>query len=965
MPALGRICFGLGVMLAVLSASAQGARNPAVSYQLVDHGSFGRLIVLVPKGVICTMARSLDSEVIDFDRPVRLQGSMPGHATGIVSIDMAATVLTIRLQPQSLLTATRTGTRLVMDVTLATRPAMVPDVVPKPDTSSADKEKASILPGLPSPLVAVVDRPQPSGQAGGQAAGSRQPTSAMHDRAAEPAPAAGADLQRAAGDVHTGPVSVSASITSSVTAHDNHLMLPFDRHVGAAAFRRNNRLTVVFDTSQPVDLAPVVADPVFGQASFSLLPSGAVLTMPIKPAQQADLLRTPAGWVVAMVDTVKPGTPIDALATSGVVTLPVVEPGHVVVVPDPDLGTDLLVGTTRQGGQAMPLARHGSDYALQTTLLGVAVERLSDRIELRPTSSGFVLGSSRSDDRPGSGSVVARTALSRTLDLPAVGVAELQRRYKTALAAAAELPAADRRLARLDAAEAALALGRGREAGELAAIADQDAPAGPDGARSAFLRAAASVLAHDPDTDSRLSDPRIGNTDEVALWRALDLVQRHVDTAETAAAIAQRLPLLQAYPDRLRRQLLGPAALTLVSRGDQPQAALVNHLDGDGQVRLAQALLEKRDDHPSQALKRLEPLMADPDPAVAERAVEEASTLQLGLGQIGPGQAADRLEAQILNARMAGDEASLRFQIVALRARQKNWAAALSGLRELSVICPEASGQVRQAVAAILEKIVSPAPQTSDSASPVDPVAQLTLIENNLDLLPAGADSTKISIALATRLSELDLPDRAAALMQKAVAQTSPGADRARLGLTLARLRLDQNDNAGATAALDATEALDLAQDLTSERMLLRARTMAATKDVDGALRVLAPLHGREAEELRAEDLAAKKDWLGEESALAALAALELPPTGRLSRTGEDLVLRLVGAAVHVGDQDALHRLAATWAPRFQSADNLNMLRLLTASSVASVNDLPRSAADLTATQTALSAMTTASSKAH
>ena len=72
MQARDRICFGIGMMLAVMSGPAWGARNPAVSYQLVDHGSFGRLIVMVPKGVICALSRSGDTETLDFDRPVRL-----------------------------------------------------------------------------------------------------------------------------------------------------------------------------------------------------------------------------------------------------------------------------------------------------------------------------------------------------------------------------------------------------------------------------------------------------------------------------------------------------------------------------------------------------------------------------------------------------------------------------------------------------------------------------------------------------------------------------------------------------------------------------------------------------------------------------------------------------------------------------------------------------------------------------
>ena len=734
--------------------------------------------------------------------------------------------------------------------------------------------------------------------------------------------------------------------------------MPFDRNVAAAAFRRSDTLVVVFDSRKPVDLAPVAADPVFGQASFSLLPAGSVLVLPIAAGQHPQVRREPEGWLVAMTSTVDATKPIDLQADAQALKVPVAEPGHEVVVPDPVLGTDLLVGTTRRDGQAVTALRRRSDYTVLPALLGVVVERLSDRLEMRPTAGGFVINLPGAElSRPTSAD--ARGGFSRSLDLPAVDASELQRRYKAALVAAAEAPAAARRMARLDAAQAALGLGRGREAGQLAAIADEDAPAGPDGARSAFLQAAASVLTHDPDTTSRFTEPRLGNSDEVTLWRALGVAGQHPENAEAAHAIAQRVALLEAYPERLRSQLLGPAALSLVSGGDQAEAALVNHMNGDGQVRLAQAIFLEHDGQPLQAVAALDRLAADPDPVVAGRAAEEAVGVRLKLGQINPGQAADQLETQILNARMAGSELPLRLHIAALRAQQKDWNAALSALRDISKSFPDASGQVQQAASAILEQIAAP----DADAAPAGAVAQLALIENNLDLLPAGADGARISLDLARRLTELDLPDRAAALMQKALAQGAGGSDRARLGLALAQLSLDQNNGPAATAALDTTEVPNLPPALVESRALLRARALVKAGDGEGALRTLASLHGAEAEELRAEQLAAKKDWNGEEAALGALAALQLPASGPLNETGEDLVLRLVGSATRVGDQDALHQLAVTWSPRFHDEGKLDMLRLLTSSRVTSVGDLQRSASELAVTRAALSAMAAAPAK--
>ena len=823
----------------------------------------------------------------------------------------------------------------------------------EPDIRGASTVKTlpSILPGLPSSMVAVVDGSDkailPVGFASGQGSRRSQPP--------DQALVASATGHPSEGVTTSSPVSIAASVASTEQQNPGALLLPFDRYVGAAAFRHGNLMLVVFDSNKPVDLAPVAADPVFAAATYSLLSSGAIMALPLPINANVDLIRKPGGWLIQVGKSSPAVAPISVSAGAGGVMLSARGPGRVVTVRDPILKTDLLVGTVRQDGQNIPAFMHNSRYVLNQTVLGVVVERLADRLEMRALSDTFVIGEPGGRNSQDSRAVLPQVFFSRTLDLPAVDDAELQQRLKAALAKSASVPLANRRHPRLDAAEAALALGQAREAGQLAAVADQDAPGEPQAGRSIFLRAAAAVVDRMPEALTLLNDPGIANSDEVAMWRALDLAQRDPGNADAAQVILRCLPLIESYPNHLRNSLVGVAAMSLVSGGGPEVGARVGALRGGGKVKLAQAMLLAQGGGFDRALAAFDGLAADADPFVRVTAAAKAIEIRLQLRQIKPAQAADRLDAEFLDARMAGNELSLRLRVAALRAQAADWPSALATLRELGTSFPSALPQVQQAAADTVGQMM----KAGASASSTPNVAQLGLIENNLDLLPVGAERTEVSIKLAEQLAELDLPERAFTLAKDALAHTPLAAERARLGLELGRLRLDQADPSGALTELDATATASLPAALSDARTVVRARAEAAAGKVDDALATLGPLQGSEVDDLRASELAIKQDWTGETNALASLVAHEAPATGELSAPVEDLVLRLVAATAHSGDQNALRQLVIKWGDRFPTRTKLDLLRLLTSDSVKTEADLARSGAEIPVSQSALSGLST------
>ena len=125
------------------------------------------------------------------------------------------------------------------------------------------------------------------------------------------------------------------------------LLLPTDRHVGAAAFVRSNTLFVVMDSAKPIDLSSITGNTTFGEASFLPLPSGAVFNMRLRPGMRPSVWRESSGWMIGFNVKRDQDRVISPQTVGDTVSLPVDEPGHVVVVPDGTTGSRLLVGTVQ------------------------------------------------------------------------------------------------------------------------------------------------------------------------------------------------------------------------------------------------------------------------------------------------------------------------------------------------------------------------------------------------------------------------------------------------------------------------------------------------------------------------------------------------------------------------------------------------------------------------------------------
>jgi hypothetical protein len=578
------------------------------------------------------------------------------------------------------------------------------------------------------------------------------------------------------------------------------------------------------------------------------------------------------------------------------------------------------------------------------TWQGIAVEPLSDRLALQEVPGGFAVtlsGGSLAVTPPSAetAAMTGAVGLTRRFDLPGQPVAALAARLREQVAEAAATPPLSRGEKLIAAARTMIALGWGPEAAAELRLAAQAMPQEVIEPEPAGLAAIAALLAWRPEQAGAIEDPRLTGSDEVTLWRAVRDAELRTARPKAASEFAATWPLILTYRSGLRERLLPLAAETMIAGGATTQAgALLAREPNDPTLALTRGMLAQSDGQTDAALAIYDTLSVGRDRLVRVRSARRAIELRLASGKIDVGRAADEME-KLLDAWQGDQRAlSLRERLAELRAQAGRWRSALALLRATAGDFPDQAADIQ----ARMQRIFAAAANDPrfDALPPLEFVA---LIDENTDVLPAGADGDALSVQLADRLLALDLPGQAEPLLQKLVRAALPGVGRAELGARLAVVRLRQGNASGAVAALSDSSADGLPAALTEERTLLLAEAEARDGDVAGAVAALVALGTAAADEKRATILEQAQDWAGAEGALKDYVAKTVPSSGSLNDSQRRTLVRLAAAVARAGDQATLTTLRAEDESRMGSGPLANMFRLLTAGAVQGVADLRRS----------------------
>jgi hypothetical protein len=935
----GIVAVGLSAVPAWASAWAQPAMPVAV--RSGEHPGFGRLVFDFGHRVACRPAREGEHVILRFDTDLAI--TPPTRVPrNVRAIEAGAHQADITVAEHASSRISWLGGRLVVDVfDPAGAPAKPPAVKPvaaRRPTQMAPAQLAA-APSAPPPPAQPIAAPAPAAPPAPPAPPAPSMPQAEQPPLAESPPATPA----AAPSLPSGPVALSAAKVTAPPQSGPALTIPLPASVGAAAFRRGDTAFVVFDEPRPIDLSGLQDDPVFGTAVVQLLPAATVLRFRLPQRQELALSQTPQGWAVGVVKAAAPTRPIGMQAADGEVSLPADATGDVVAIADPETGSSLLVVTQRVTGQAVPALRRTPEFDLLPTWQGVVVVPLADRLVLRTTNRGITLaaGPGGLATTPASAELQAQAdaaGLTQHFDFRVQPPEVLLRRLRQQVAAASAAPPLGRGRLRQAAATTMIALGWGAEAEAMLRLAAADDPATASSPDALGLAAIAALLAARPSEADGIEDPRLSGSDDVTLWRAVRAAEITPGSAGAATGFAATEPLIDIYPPALRQRLLPLVFETMLEGGQRDVAArLLASRQDDPNLALARGMLREANGDTDGALAVFDALAAGKDQRLHAIAAVRAVEVRLWAGQIDAGQAADALDRLIYAWRGGKRELAVRERVAELRQRSGDWRAALGMLHETEAIFPDDRDAIRTRMKDCFAALLR-----DDALDRLTPLELVALVEENADLLPEGPAGEALEERLADRLLALDLPQRAASVLEKLMKAAPSPAGRAGFATRLAALRLRQNDPAGALAALAATSDPDLPPAIAESRALLAATARARMGDTAGAVAELTPVRTAASDAARAGILEQAKDWDGAERALADYVDKTVPETGALNEEEQRALVRYAAAAAQAGDEATLALLRTRYGARIPNGAFADMFHLLTAAPVQGVVDLPR-----------------------
>lgn len=812
-------------------------------------------------------------------------------------------------------------------------PSPRPEAAPSAMREAPPPTRAVPAPASPAPAVAPrpeITAPEPPVAAPRQA--SPAPAAAAPSIQAS-APSAAPSLPTLAGPP---PIRARAMLRPGLPTA---FRLANAADIGLAAFRRGDHAMVVLDTERAVELGALPADRHYQGAQVHRVAGASVLSWPLPADQRLRVEREGADWVItptARTPGVVDGGGVRARTEGELLVFPAERAARVVSLSDSQTGLPLLVGTVLGPGARQAVARSLPDADVIETFQGFAVLARSDRIALRPGAERFVLAGLSTPRLAETGALEGAVGLTRSFDFPAQPIPALTERLRAQQSAVAAAPPLLRAPLRLASAETMLALGLPQEAQSMLRLAAQENAEAALDPRLRFLGGVAALLAGRAPDPGALDAP-LPLSDEVILWRALrDAAAGEVRPA--AAGLAATAGLLPAYPEGLRRRLLPVVAETLAAGGEAEAAArLLAQAGEDPSLLLARGLTEDALGETERALELYAAAAQSRDRLMRARALRHGIERRLALGRLDPGGAAQQLEQTLFAWRGDSQELATRERIAVLRREAGDPRAALALLLETQALFPDhAAALLPQAQGAFLHAL--------ETEPPLQAVA---LFDGRPDLLPEGEAAPPTLERLADRLVALDLGERAAGLLGRAMERLPAGAARAAVGTRLAELRLADRDAAAALAALAASGGRGLPQELVEQRAILAARAEAQRGQralAAEALRALGPAGDLALSEVLGE----ARDHAGAAEALARhLERVTPPPPAPLPAPLQRQVVRLAAHLALAGEEAALAPLRARFSARLSEPALAQALDALTTDPVRGLADLPRLAREL------------------
>ena len=850
--------------------------------------TFTRYIFELPEYVAITTDRTRDKLKLVFDAPVKFDLAdakvmQPPTVSAIETSTMQATAsVAMALVGQVDVRSFREDNNFIVDIVTGEAPRpddnrlppTVPPVeipagrgaadmsslpvrksaVPPPPVAKAGPVEAEAAkPALPKPEIAKVAVTEPEADKTDRRSDAQVPTGKRTAAPADPA---------------AQTTSGSGKMTMERRGDGALITFPFTAATPAAAFVRADVLWLVFETKEPVALAPV-SNEVVREASVTRQGDVQLVRIRLERPRLVSLSADGNGWTVNIADSiVAPSSPIivmrnvvNELRRSA--SIPFDDPRGLHRIEDPDVGDTLLVVTGLGPARGVPKNQDFVDFRALASVQGIVVQPKADDLSIELSADrvmiarpgGLTLTSSLPGGRRGS---PLQPSMFDTQQWGFDRQAPFLSRQAQLIDAAAKAPEDKRDAARFELARFYFARDMYAEAkGVLDVVLEDRHPNAEDDAALAMRGVANLLMGRNAEGLKDLNSQAAGPQNDAALWRALAAAHEG-KWAEARDGFRKSEIAISLLPLELQRELgreivrsainvgdFGAAAAKLAEfetlrapAGMQPSLAVLAGRIQEGLGRNVEALASYRSAADS----------ADRASAAQGRLREIA--LRYRLGDLKRADVTTALET--LTASWRGDETEVEsLQLLArLYTEEARYRDAFNAMRTAFNVLPDSSvtRSIQEDAAATFNALFLGA-----KGDTLPAIEALSLFYDFRELTPIGRKGDEMIRRLADRLVAVDLLDQAAELLQHQVDHRLQGAARAQVATRLAVIYLMNRKPDRALGVLRATRTGELPSDLRNQRLLIEARALAGTGRYNLALEVIENVSTPEAMRTRSD----------------------------------------------------------------------------------------------------------------
>jgi len=442
------------------------------------------------------------------------------------------------------------------------------------------------------------------------------------------------------------------------------------------------------------------------------------------------------------------------------------------------------------------------------------------------------------------------------------------------------------------------------------------------------MRAAADyMMARYKDAHSDIAADQFDADRHAAFWRGL--TEAALENWEGAkAAFAQAEPVFARYPAEWQaRARLAEADAALATKGLETADVTLARLPRDlPKALMLEAQLERARLYAQEGrLRAAGPLFSAVEHGgvepIAAKAVYYRTDAWLGAGAMTLDRGIDQLEQ--LRFRWRGDALELKTlrKLGALYFARARWREGLQTLKVASLNFPnedlsrQAQDDMRSAFADLFLK---------GNADKIAPIEALGLFYDFIDLTPIGPDGDEMIRRMSDRLVAVDLLGPAASLLNYQVTKRLDGLARGQVAARLAMIQLMDHKPKDALETLRGTQVSGLPDDVNHQRLLLEARALAALKQWDQALDMVAVDQAPDSRRLRADIYWESGNWAVAAQKTEELLGARYSDTAPLSDSERLLVMRAAISYSLASDETSLQRLSANFGAKMKASPDAN-----------------------------------------